>query len=116
MLYNVIRRVFADRVYSSGDQIELSPEEAAPLLALGYLEGTQSVPPEIENKPLPSPVRIELRRLNQMSEDELKALPGIGATKAAALFNKEFNSLEDAQEAASMGDETWREVIEALAG
>ncbi len=94
-----------DGVKKIGDKITLSPEEAQALIKLGYLKPVAKQP---------TMIKPALNVLNSMSEAELEGLPGIGKTKATALFNQGFESLEVAQNAAGMSDQKWADVIEAL--
>jgi DNA uptake protein ComE-like DNA-binding protein len=112
------------RDYQPGQTLALSDEDAAALLALGYVENAQEplepsppspLSPLGEGEPEPSQSKNDtvsfLVDLNSATLAELVALPRIGEVTANKLIAaRPLSSLQDAQFVAGMSNARWAEV------
>lgn len=105
-------------VANIGDKITLSERHASGLLASRVIRTVEDLDTAPSKTPGASGPTISdadrLQALKRASVEQLKSLPGIGDAKAKALFDANFNSLEQARTIADLTPIAWEQVTQGL--
>ena len=111
MNYKILLPPITNGTGTFEDSIDLSPEDAAPLLEIGVIQASGSAAPEAATVEVNVEEPPGLVNINQATLEELVALDYIGDVIALKIINnRPYDSLDAARSASGLARDKWKKL------